>query len=140
MGFFTLELARLVGPNGRVVAVDVQRKMLQALVRRAGRAGLNDRIEAREAKGGGMGIGDLAGAVDFVLAFAVIHELPDAGGFFSEAHRALKAGGRLLAAEPGRHVSEEDFARTIAAAEGAGLRIEARPRIRWSRSVLLARP
>lgn len=28
MGFFTLDLARMVGPRGRVVAVDVQERML----------------------------------------------------------------------------------------------------------------
>ncbi len=49
MGFFTLELARLVGAEGRVVAVDVQPKMIAALRRRAERAGLLDRIEARVA-------------------------------------------------------------------------------------------
>ena len=31
MGFFTFELARLVGPTGRVSAVDVQPKMIEAL-------------------------------------------------------------------------------------------------------------
>lgn len=40
MGFFTLELARLVGPSGRVVAVDIQPRMLAGLRRRAARAGL----------------------------------------------------------------------------------------------------
>jgi len=43
MGFFTLELARLVGPQGRVVAVDVQPKMIAGLRRRAARAGVADR-------------------------------------------------------------------------------------------------
>ena len=40
MGFFTLELGRLVGPSGRVVAVDIQPRMLSNLKRRAARAGL----------------------------------------------------------------------------------------------------
>ena len=40
MGFFTLELARLVGPRGKVVAVDVQPRMLSGLRRRAAKAGL----------------------------------------------------------------------------------------------------
>src|SRR5512146_3486063 len=46
MGFFTMELARLVGPSGRVIAVDLQEKMLRALKRKAKTAGLLDRIEA----------------------------------------------------------------------------------------------
>ncbi|HKN08101.1 MAG TPA: methyltransferase type 11, partial [Pseudomonadota bacterium] len=42
MGFFTLELARLVGPEGRVIAVDLQPQMIAGLRRRAERAGLID--------------------------------------------------------------------------------------------------
>ena len=45
MGYFTLPLARLVGPEGRVVAVEIQPKMLSALERRARKAGLLSRIE-----------------------------------------------------------------------------------------------
>jgi hypothetical protein len=47
MGFFTLELARLVGASGRVVAVDPQPRMIAGLRRRARRAELLDRIDAR---------------------------------------------------------------------------------------------
>lgn len=139
MGFFTLELARLVGPRGRVVAIDVQRKMLDSLVRRARRAGLEERIEAREAKGEDLGIGDLEGQVDFVLAFAVVHELPRAEAFFAQAHRALRPGGRMLVAEPRHHVSESALAESVALAERAGFSVEARPSIRSSRAALLAR-
>lgn len=46
MGFFMLELARLAGHSGRVVAVDVQPRMIAWLRRRARRAGLADRIAA----------------------------------------------------------------------------------------------
>src|SRR5512144_2327435 len=59
MGFFTLEAARRVGPRGRVVAVDLQPRMLAALRRRAARAGLGDRIDAREARPDTLGVGDL---------------------------------------------------------------------------------
>ena len=40
MGFFTLELARLVGASGRVVALDIQSKMLDGFKRRLTKAGL----------------------------------------------------------------------------------------------------
>lgn len=139
MGFFTLELARLVGPRGCVVAIDVQPKMLSALRRRAERAGLGDRIETREASVEGLGVEDLAGSVDFVLAFAVVHELPSAAGFFAETHRALKPGCRLLVAEPARHIGEAAFAETVASAERAGFSVESRPQIRGSRSAALVR-
>jgi SAM-dependent methyltransferase len=139
MGFFTLELTRLVGPQGRVVAVDVQPRMLEALRRRAARAGLVGNLETRVATGASMGIGDLAGAVDFVLAFAVVHELPDVAAFFDQAARAMKPTGRLLLSEPRMHVREGDFEATLRAAERVGLRVEDRPSVRGSRSLLLAR-
>jgi ubiquinone/menaquinone biosynthesis C-methylase UbiE len=139
MGFFTIELARLVGPDGKVVAIDVQQKMLDGLRRRARRAGLEVRIDARMVGAESLGVDDLAGAVDFVLAFAMVHEVPDAGRFFAEAHRSLKPGGAMLVAEPVRHVSEEDFAATLALAEKAGLRVEGRPEIASSRAAVLRR-
>jgi ubiquinone/menaquinone biosynthesis C-methylase UbiE len=137
MGFFTLELARLVGPTGRVVAVDVQPKMLKALRRRAEKARLIDRIDIRQAPAEGMGVDDLTGTVDFVLAFAVVHELPDVERFFHETAGALKQGGTLLLAEPTGHVTENKFAVTLQTAERCGLRVKSRPTIRSSRSVVL---
>ncbi len=139
MGFFTLELARLVGPRGKVVAVDVQPRMLSGLRRRAEKAGLLDRIDVREGSAEGMGVADLDGRVDFVLAFAVVHELPSAERFFREASAALKTGGKLLLAEPASHVPEGDFTATLWTAEQNGFAASAGPAIRWSRSAVLAK-
>ncbi len=139
MGFYTLELARLVGPRGKVVAVDVQPRMLLGLRRRAQRAGILDRIDARQVSGERMGLDDLAGQVDFTLAFAVVHELPSPERFFGEASAAMKPGGRLLLAEPRSHVSEPDFAATLRIAGQSGFRVESDPAIRWSRSAVLVK-
>jgi len=139
MGFFTMELARLVGRPGRVVAIDVQPKMLVELRHRAGKAGLLDRIEARQGPGDGMGLDDLEGQVDFVLAFAVVHELPGAERFFAEVSKALKPGCRLLLAEPHLQVSEKAFAATLQTAGQNGFRVDSRPVIRWTRSAVLVK-
>ena len=136
IGYFTLEIARLVGSSGRVVAVDVQPRMLEALRRRARKAALADRIDARLAPAGGMGIDDLAARVDLVFAFAVVHELPDAGHFFAEARRATKPGGRLLVSEPRFHVTEAAFDATLELARGAGFEVHERPAIPLTRSAL----
>jgi ubiquinone/menaquinone biosynthesis C-methylase UbiE len=140
MGFFTLELARRVGPSGRVVAVDLQPRMLAALRRRAERAGLEDRIETRLAQGDSLGVEDLAGTANLVLAFSVLHELPDSGRFFAEVLPALAPGGRILVAEPTGHVKAADFEETMAAAARAGLRREPGPKIAGSHTALLAGP
>jgi SAM-dependent methyltransferase len=98
MGFFTLELARLVGPRGRVVAVDVEPKMIAGLRRRADRAGLSDRIEARVSPATTMALDRQE--FDLVVAFAVVHEMPSAATFFAEAARAMKPGAKLLLLSP----------------------------------------
>ncbi len=138
MGFFTLELARRVGPGGRVVAVDVQPRMLAGLARRARRAGLDGRIEARPAPANRMPIEDLAGKVDFALVFAVVHELPEAGPFFAELRRALAPEGRVLFVEPSGHVGEAAFAAELEAARHAGLRAGPAARIVRSRTAVLS--
>jgi len=140
MGFFTLELARRVGPAGRVIAVDLQPQMLAGLRRRAERAGLLARIETRLATPEALGLGDLAGAVDFALAFAVVHELPDQARFFAEIRAALAPGGTVLFAEPAGHVKEPEFEASVAAGIAAGLRRAPGPAVARSRTALLALP
>jgi SAM-dependent methyltransferase len=136
MGFFTLPMARLAGASGRIVAVDIQPKMLDRLRRRASKAGLAERIETRLAIPESLGIADLNGRVDFVLAFAMVHEMPSAGTFFREVAAALKPGGKLLFAEPSGHVNPAEFAGEKDAARDAGLD-ELRPLdIRGSRAAL----
>jgi ubiquinone/menaquinone biosynthesis C-methylase UbiE len=137
MGFFTLELARRVGPQGRVVAVDLQQRMLDGLRRRAARAELLPRIELRLAREESLGVEDLAGRVDLALAFAMVHELPDAGRFFEEVRRTLAPGGLLLLVEPAGHVSAAAFELTLAAAGRAGLRREPGPAVARSRTAVL---
>jgi SAM-dependent methyltransferase len=139
MGFFTLELARLVGPAGRVVAVDIQPRMLSSLKRRAARAGLQDRVEARSAAPDTLGIADLAGAVDFTLAFALVHELPAVERFFAEVAMAAKRGAGLLFAEPSGHVKPPDFDAELKAAIHAGWELVERPAIRRSHAAFLKR-
>jgi ubiquinone/menaquinone biosynthesis C-methylase UbiE len=129
MGFFTLDLARLVGPAGRVIAVDIQPKMIAGLRRRAERVGLIDRIETRVAPAATMALDGCDEAIDFVLAFAVVHELPSAATFFAEAAQAMKPGASVLLAEPAGHVSNEEFENELALAARAGLAMSDRPSI-----------
>ena len=139
MGFFTLELARLVGPSGKVVAVDVQPRMLSQLKRRAARAGLQERVDARLAAPDSLGIADLDGSIDFTLAFALVHELPAAQPFFVEVAKASKPGAGLLFAEPAGHVKKAGFEVELRAALDAGFELAERPVIARSLAALLAR-
>jgi len=137
MGFFTLPLARLVGPAGRVVAVDIQPRMLSSLQRRARKAGVQDRVETRLAKPESMELDGLKGAVDFVLAFAVAHEMPSPEAFFEEAAAALKPGGLLFFAEPSGHVTRENFQKELHDARQAGMESVSQPAVRHSHAAIL---
>ncbi|MBU0509047.1 class I SAM-dependent methyltransferase [bacterium] len=140
MGFYTLDLARLVGPQGRVIAIDVQPKMLKAVQRRARKAGLDGRIELRQPSGEHMGLDHLQGQADFVLAAFVVHELPNMALFFQEMHRVLKSGGSCLVAEPKKHVKIADWEETLRLATEAGFQISRDANIRRAHSIVLIKP
>jgi len=139
MATFTLDLARFAGPDGRVIAADVQPRMLAQIEKRAAKAGLLHRIETRLVDGDGAWAKDLAGKVDFALAFYMVHEVTDAPAFFALVGSTLAPGGRLLLVEPKLHVSACAYAASVDAARQAGFEIVEYPKVRRSRAVLLAR-
>ena len=139
MGFFSIPMARMVGRDGRVVCVDLQEKMLKSLTRRARRAKVSEIIETRTCGEASLGLDGLEGQMDFVLASAVVHEVPDAFRLFLELYEVMKPGALLLVAEPRGHVSVDDWGETIAAAEERGFVVVARPAVARSRTALLER-
>ena len=138
MGFFSLDAAKLAGPQGRVICVDLQPKMIQVLKRRAAKAGLSGRIVPRLCSTASLEIEDLQGQVDLALAFNVVHEVPDRDRFLAQVKQTLKPDGRLLLAEPSFHVRRKDFGQTVSASQRAGFRLIEHLEIRRSRAVLMA--
>lgn len=100
-GWFTIRLARRVGPNGLVYAQDVQRQMLDAIRRRVAREGL-DNVQARLGSGSNPNL-PLA-ALDAVLVVDVYPEVEDRVAFLRNLTLALKPGGRIgiVNYKPGR--------------------------------------
>jgi 2-polyprenyl-3-methyl-5-hydroxy-6-metoxy-1,4-benzoquinol methylase len=139
MGFFSIPLAQMVGPTGKVICVDMQEKMLARLTKRAQKAGVSAQIETRLCAQNSFGLEPLAGRIDFVLLFAVAHEVPAREALFAALASVLKAGATLLIAEPKGHVSAENFARTLAIAKDRGFAEVGTPQITQSRAVLLQR-
>jgi ubiquinone/menaquinone biosynthesis C-methylase UbiE len=138
MGFFALPMARMAGPKGRVVCVDVQERMLRTLLKRAAAAGLADRIVARVSRPKkSLCIDDFDGKIDFALLFAVVHEVPDPLAFLAGVSRALKPGALCLVAEPKGHVSFREFEETLAAAGRNGLVVAGLPAIFRSLTAVL---
>ena len=135
MGYFTVPMARLVGEGGRVIAVDLQPEMLDALKRRAARQNLQGRIHCHLSQPDRIG---LAEPVDFALAFWVLHEVKAPAAFLAEIKRMLKPDGRFLLVEPKIHVSRANFQKTVEIAQSVGLEPIAKPEVSVSRAVLFA--
>ena len=134
-GYFTVELARLVGEGGRVIAADLQQKMLEKMIRKITGTGLEKIVEAHLCQSDRVGI---KRKVDFILAFWMVHEVPDQQRFFSELKSMLNPGGRIWIVEPRIHVNEKSFINMVARLESAGLKIIERPKISISRTVMIA--
>ncbi len=140
MGFFSIPLAQMVGPAGKVICVDMQEKMLARLRKRAQKAGVSAQIETRLCAQDSPGLEPLAGKIDFALLLAVVHEVPARAALFAGVAAALKPQANLLLAEPKGHVSAEDFARTLSIAKEQGFVEVATPHISRSYAVLLQKP
>lgn len=133
IGYFTIPLAELVGDSGRVIAADIQEKMLTAIKKKAQHAGMLPRIDFQLASSDSLGIKT---NVDFILAFWMVHEVPDKARFFADLYSLLKKRGRFLMVEPKFHVSSEKFIRASDYAREAGFTLDSTPYISLSRAAL----
>ena len=137
MGFLSLTLARQVGPEGRVVAMDLQPKMIDVLRRRATKQGLSDRIDARICEKESLPARDLSAKIDFALALYMVHEVPDSAGLLAQIHAMVAPEGKFLLVEPKGHVSAGQFKETEAEAQKAGFKLVDRPDIKRSLALLM---
>ncbi len=133
-GFFSLEMARMVGKSGRVIAADMQEGMLQIVKEKIIGTGLEERILLHKCGENRIGVSE---PVDFVLLFYMVHEVPNKDHFFNEIRTIVKPQGQVLIVEPPFHVSKSAFEETIRIAANAGLKVIERPKMFFSRAVLL---
>lgn len=91
-GWFTIRLARRVGPRGLVYSQDVQRQMLEAIRRRVTREGLEN-VETRLGSGSDPNLP--TGTLDAVLVVDAYQEVEDRVSFLRNLARALKPNGRI---------------------------------------------
>ena len=135
-GFTSLGLARLVGEEGLVIAADLQSKMLGIVEERAIKAGLSDRIRVHLCSRNRIGLQE---ELDFAVAFFMVHEVPDVQSFLEEIFTLLKPGGRFFITEPKIHVGLIAFQQITRTAQDIGFEIAERPKVIFSRTVLLAK-
>jgi ubiquinone/menaquinone biosynthesis C-methylase UbiE len=134
-GFFSIPMAKMTGPNGKVIAADLQDKMLTHVKRKASRKKVTDRMTFHQCKSNKVGL-DSKEIADFVLAFYMIHETGNPGMFLGEVYDLLKKGGTFLVVEPKMHVPQEKYEELIAMAKDIGFTVADYPKKKGGRSVL----
>ena len=133
-GFFTIEMAKLVFNSGKVIAADLQEGMLDIVRRKILGTKLEPIIRLHQCKKDRIGINE---KVDFILAFYMIHEVKNQEELFKELKSILNPGGKLLIVEPKFHVSKNSFDLMINKIKMVGLEITGKPKIFFSRSIVL---
>jgi ubiquinone/menaquinone biosynthesis C-methylase UbiE len=136
MGYFSIGMARMVGETGKVIAVDLQQRMLDILLARARKGGVANRITPFSCEENNVGP---HAEVDFALAFWMAHNTPDEFSFLQQVYALLKKSGTLLLAEPKMHVTAVEFDKTVALAQKAGFKHLASPMIALSHAALFAK-
>ena len=133
-GYFTIDIAQMVGKSGRVIAADLQEGMLQKLRDKIRETEIEKRITLHSTEENKIGLSE---KVDFALAFYVVHEIPNRVDFFKELESILQPGGQVLVVEPPFHVSKSAFAETIGNARDAGLKPIEGPKVLLSKTMIL---
>ena len=99
-GFYTFAAGKIVGEQGKVIAVDVMESALEHIASEARIKNLRNirsiRVDLEQANS--LAAID-AGSVDFVLFGNTLHQIKDKAGLMAQAYRLLKTGGKLIVLE-----------------------------------------
>ena len=133
-GFFSIEIAKMLNNSGKVIAVDLQEGMLEKVKNKIIGTEIEKRIEIHKCEEKKIGVTE---KIDFILAFYMIHEVPDQDNLFKELKSILKPGGKIYIIEPKFHVSKKSFDCMISKLDTVGFDLIDRPKVFFSRAVLL---
>jgi ubiquinone/menaquinone biosynthesis C-methylase UbiE len=95
-GYYTLDMAEWVGPEGRIEIFDLQQKFLDHVSDRAAERGLENLVPTQ---GDATALPYEDASVDAVVLTAVLGEIPDPPAALREIRRVLKPQGRLIVGE-----------------------------------------
>jgi len=137
-GFFTVELAKLVGSSGKVIAVDFQPEMLELTRRFASRKKVADRITVHHCDQDDIML--TGQTADVVIAMHIVHETPDPERFLRQVSELVHPGGYLLVSEPKGHAEKESFVIIRNRCEQYGLTVLEEKTTPRGWSIVLQRP
>ncbi|MFW6227544.1 MAG: class I SAM-dependent methyltransferase [Bacteroidota bacterium] len=132
-GYFLVPMARMLNETGKIIALDIQQGMLDLVKRKMEANEISNVIELENRPFSSIGYKN---CMDFILAFYVIHEIPEQEKLFRTIHDALKQGGKLFVSEPVFHVKKEPFQLVMENFRETGLNLVDRPSIFFSRTAV----
>lgn len=133
-GYFTTEMARLIGISGKVMALDVQEGMLDILRNKLKNSDLKHTIHIHQCKENTL---ELSEKFDFILAFYAFHEMRYLDNILIELKEIVKPETKILIAEQKFHVNKPTFHSFIQKMENNGFIVRERPKIFLSRAAIM---
>ncbi len=135
-GFFSIEIASMLNGSGTLVAADLQQGMLDIVSKKIKNTELEQIIHLHKCETDRIGLSD---KFDLIVAFYVIHEIPNHESLFKELRTLLNVDGKLLIVEPKFHVQKKDFDKMVNKIVNNGFEIVGKPKLFLSRGILIQR-
>lgn len=133
-GFFTLEIAKLVGETGKVIASDVQQEMLDIVSQKLNSNELKNRIQLIYTPDNQL---EITEKIDFVFAFYSFHEMKFLDKIIADLNLIIKPETKIYIAEQKFHVSKKEFESYINKMQSNGFEVVEKPRVILSRAVVI---
>ncbi len=133
-GYFSLAMARLMQGSGKIFAADLQQGMLDKVAPKISATSMESVIKLHKCEADAVNINE---ALDFILAFYMVHEVPDQYRFLEEMKSLLKPNGKMLIVEPWFHVPKRSFRAMIQIIKDLGMSVSTGPKIFFSRSIVV---
>jgi ubiquinone/menaquinone biosynthesis C-methylase UbiE len=122
-GYYSLDAARWLEPEGTLEVLDIQQEMLDHTMRRARTLGISNIVPTR---GDAQALPYTDGYFDSAYLVATLGEVPDQGRALRELRRVLKGGGRLVVGEVLLDPHRVSFGDLRTLTDAAGLSYERR--------------
>jgi ubiquinone/menaquinone biosynthesis C-methylase UbiE len=132
-GVYSIEMAELLGGTGKVIAVDMQKEMLEIIEKKIRGKSIEKNIVLHQCPQEKI---DVKENVDFVLMFYVVHEVPSKKNLFNEVLPLINKNGLLMIVEP-KLVSAKSFNEMINYIKESGFEEYSKLKITLSRGIVL---
>ena len=139
-GYFTVEMAKMLNGTGKVIAADLQKKMLDKIRKKITGTPLEQSIYLHKCDFDSLARGLIPlSSIDFILAFWMIHEVRNKKRFLDELASLLKPTGLLFIVEPKFHVPRKAYNAMVDRLIEIGFTVVDNPKVFFSRAIVLTK-